>query len=147
MQPTIVIRYILNVMAIALTLEGEGVHPFQLKRSQLSCPQVFRSVALYGQKSSSSDNIRRKDQKDDDEYLFGSGSDLDYVNQFASDDEILSSLNRKVKELELGIGKRYIIRTQRGFLNVHHEVRISFGILCDKQQYCSNILYIFQTII
>ena len=146
MQPTIIIRYFLNVMVIALALKGEGVHPFQLKRSQLSCPQGFRSVALYGKKSSSSDDIRRKNQKDDDEYLFG--SDQDYVKQFTSDDEILSSLNRKVKELELGIGKRYIIRTQRGFLNVHHEVRITFGILCDRQQQrCSKVIHIFQTII
>jgi hypothetical protein len=78
---------------------------------------------LFGEKSSSSENLRRKDKQEGEEFLFGSGGDLDYIQNFPSDDQIFSSLNSKVKELELGIGKRYIIRTQRGFLNVHYEVR------------------------
>merc|ERR1712224_1114287 len=81
----------------------------------------YRSVTLYSKKSPSSENLRRKDQQEGEEFLFGSGDDLNHNRNFPSDDQISSSLNRKVKELELGIGKRYIIRTQRGFLNVHYE--------------------------
>lgn len=53
--------------------------------------------------------------------MFGSGADSDLSNDLPSDDQISSLLNRKIKELNLGIGKRYITRTQRGFLNVHYE--------------------------
>ena len=34
---------------------------------------------------------------------------------------LLQSLEARQKALSLGIGKRYVTRTQKGFLNVHYE--------------------------
>ena len=114
----------LLIIVVALLSIVVGVHSFQSLHAGLSSSQALRSVALFSENNSSSENIRRKDQQEGEEFLFGSGDDLDYARTFPSDDQIFNSLNRKVKELELGIGKRYIIRTQRGFLNVHYEVRL-----------------------
>jgi len=108
----------LFVTVAALASGIYGVHSFL---SQLPCTQTHRSATLFADKSSSSENTNRKDNQEGDDFLFGSGEDLNYNPNSATDDQISSSLNRKIKELELGIGKRYIIRTQRGFLNVHYE--------------------------
>jgi hypothetical protein len=40
----------------------------------------------------------------------------------SSDKGLLQALKLRQRELERGIGKRYITRTQKGFLNVHKEV-------------------------
>jgi hypothetical protein len=110
---------ILIATLVALSFGEDGVYSFQSAPTKLTSNQALRSVSLFGKKSSSSENI----QQDGEEFLFGSENDLDDARNFPSDEQISSSLNRKVKELELGIGKRYVIRTQRGFLNVHYEVR------------------------
>jgi len=119
-RTTTKIRNVFIATAVALAFRLHGVYSFQSVRIQSSSSQTLRYFALFGEKSSS-ENLRRKDKQEGEEFLFGSGSDLDYIQSFPSDDQIFSSLNSKVKELELGIGKRYIIRTQRGFLNVHYE--------------------------
>jgi len=119
-RTTTKIRNVFIATAVALAFRLHGVYSFQSVRIQSSFSQTLRCFALFGEKSSS-ENLRRKDKQEGEEFLFGSGSDLDYIQSFPSDDQIFSSLNSKVKELELGIGKRYIIRTQRGFLNVHYE--------------------------
>lgn len=59
----------------------------------------------------------------DHEFLGGGGSDFETVGTAPSDDEIFKSLSGRQKALRHGIGKRYVARTQRGFLNVHYEVR------------------------
>ena len=120
---TIGVRKALTITVFALFFAVDGIYSFQSIRPKLSCPQTFQASALFGEKSSSSENSSRKDQQEVEEFLFGSGDGADCVHNIPSDNQISSSLNRKIKELELGIGKRYIIRTQRGFLNVHHEVR------------------------
>jgi hypothetical protein len=55
---------------------------------------------------------------DDQELLFGN-SELDAVT--ISDTSVFQALNHRQKSLKLGIGKRYVTRTQKGFLNVHYE--------------------------
>ena len=115
-------RTVLIFAIAALALVINRAHSFQSVGTKLSPSQAIRSTALFGKKSSSSGNVRQ-DPQEGEEILFGSGDGLDCDNDLLSDDQISSSLNRKLKELELGIGKRYIIRTQRGFLNVHYEVR------------------------
>ena len=121
------IRKILTiiVVVVALAFRLDGVFSFQVTSRRSSPLRAHRSVTLFAENSSSSsENLRREDQQGGEEFLFGSGNDFEYVENFPSDDQIFSSFNRKIKELELGIGKRYIIRTQRGFLNVHYEVRM-----------------------
>lgn len=50
-----------------------------------------------------------------------SEEDIDQ-SKLPSDADILASLNQRIYELNVGIGKRYIVRVQqRGFLNVHSE--------------------------
>mmetsp|Transcript_6091 Transcript_6091/g.14767 ORF Transcript_6091/g.14767 Transcript_6091/m.14767 type:complete len:177 (+) Transcript_6091:282-812(+) len=120
-RTTINIQNALMVVVFALIFAVDGVHSFQSVRPKVSCPQTLQTSALFGEKSSSSENSSRKDQQEVEEFLFGSGDGVDCVHNIPSDNQISSSLDRKIKELELGIGKRYIIRTQRGFLNVHHE--------------------------
>lgn len=63
--------------------------------------------------------MERKDPHDGHDFILEHENNLE---NSISDDEISSSLSKKIKELKLGIGKRYIIRTQQGFLNVHYEV-------------------------
>ena len=120
------IRTIITITVAVLAFGTDRVDSFQLVRTQLQSSQAIRSFALFGKKSSES--VCRKDQQEGEDFVFGSGNDLNYAENVASDDEISSSLNRKLKELELGIGKRYITRTQRGFLNVHYEVRGYFAM-------------------
>lgn len=139
-RTTTKIRNVFIATAVALAFRLHGVYSFQSVRIQSSFSQTLRCFALFGEKSSS-ENLRRKDKQEGEEFLFGSGSDLDYIQSFPSDDQIFSSLNSKVKELELGIGKRYIIRTQRGFLNVHYEVRRYSSGLCWTSS--SDIRYVF----
>jgi hypothetical protein len=130
-RTTTKVRNIFTATVVALAFRLHGVYSFQSVRIQSSSSsQTLRSVALFGKKSSSSENLHRKDKQEGEEFIFGSGSDFDYIQNFPLDDQIFGSLNRKVKELELGIGKRYIIRTQRGFLNVHYEVRRYSSGLC-----------------
>jgi len=118
-----VLATVVAVMALAFRLDG--ILSFQASGRRLSPMRVHRSVRFYAENpSSSSENLSRKDQQEKEEFLFGSGNDLNDVEDLSSDDQVVSSLNSKIKALELGIGKRYIIRTQRGFLNVHYEVRI-----------------------
>ena len=126
------IRNVLIITIVALAFRVDKVYSFMSVRALFPPSQALRSVALFEKQSSSSENLRRKDQQEGEEFLFGSGNDLDYVRDFPTDDQLFSSLNRKVKELELGIGKRYIIRTQRGFLNVHYEVRSYLSEFCRK---------------
>jgi len=109
----------------------DGAFSFQPVESRLSpalrTQQQHRSsshsLVLFAENSSSSqDNAQRKiEQQEEELWLFGSGSDSELSEDYPSDDQISNSLNRKMKEIDLGIGKRYITRTQRGFLNVHYE--------------------------
>jgi hypothetical protein len=64
-----------------------------------------------------------KDALQDDEFFGGGSSKFDNAGTFSSDDVILTSLSQRQLALSRGIGKRYIARTQKGFLNVHYEVR------------------------
>lgn len=43
------------------------------------------------------------------------------VKENLSDDLITKALKSRTDELKVGIGKRYMVRTQRGFLNVHSD--------------------------
>lgn len=115
------IRNVFIIAAATLILKVNGVHSFMAERAEFSSKRAHPPAALFGNKNSSSENVRPKDQQEDGDFLFGNGDDFIDARNVPSDDQISSSLNRKVKELELGIGKRYIIRTQRGFLNVHYE--------------------------
>ena len=59
--------------------------------------------------------------------VVGGDGDLDDLRQndntqnLPTDDVLLQQLQQKTKELENGVGKRYIVRTTQGFLNVHSE--------------------------
>ncbi len=117
---TISIQNALILTVFGLVFAMDGIFSFQSPGVIFSSPRALRSLSLYSEKSSSPENSSRKDQQENEEFLFGS---VDCVDDIPSDNQISSSLNQKIKELELGIGKRYIIRTQRGFLNVHYEVR------------------------
>lgn len=57
--------------------------------------------------------------EDDREVLFGN-SEVDNDRNM-SGSSVYEALNDRKKALKLGIGKRYITRTQKGFLNVHYE--------------------------
>jgi len=50
----------------------------------------------------------------------GFGKETD-IGRDSSSSSLFQSFNDRQKELKEGIGKRYIARTQRGFLNVHNE--------------------------
>ncbi len=63
-----------------------------------------------------------KDTLQHHEFFGGGGSDFDTVGTVPSDDAIFKSLTGRQQALSRGIGKRYIARTQKGFLNVHYEV-------------------------
>lgn len=56
----------------------------------------------------------------DQDVLFGS-SKMDTVKSTTDETSFLTSLKDRQRELKNGIGKRYVARTQKGFLNVHHE--------------------------
>lgn len=103
-------RTVLILATIIQVTILDDVYSFQTSSKQLPSTRALRSITLFGGKSSS-----------EEEFLFGSGDNLDEVRNYPSDDDISNSLERKVRELDLGIGKRYIIRTQQGFLNVHYE--------------------------
>lgn len=107
------------VAVLALVLNG--AHSFQSVGALISPSRAIASTALLGGKSS--ENMSQG-QQESEEVLFGGEAGLDYAQDLPTDDQISTSLNRKLKELEYGIGKRYRIRTQRGFLNVHHEVSV-----------------------
>ena len=57
-------------------------------------------------------------ENDDSEVSISSDDDTT-----SSDDSLLRALKQRQEEVEKGIGKRYITRTQKGFLNVHEQVR------------------------
>ena len=71
-----------------------------------------------------------RDDTGKEEDLLGSGSDFDGVdtNDVLSDSDFFKALEGRKEELRDGIGKRYITRTQRGFLNVHEEVSHCFFV-------------------
>ena len=61
---------------------------------------------------------------DDDQadVLFGSSTLDATASTSATEDSLLfESLKERQKSLKHGIGKRYVARTQKGFLNVHYE--------------------------
>ena len=58
--------------------------------------------------------------EDDQDILFGS-STLDGTSGSQTDASLYESLKERKRALKHGIGKRYITRTQKGFLNVHFE--------------------------
>ena len=113
-----------KTVIIAITILAfllDGVHSFQSARMPFTPSRATLSTALLGEKSSFSENMSQG-QQESEEVLFGGEAVLDYARDLPTDDQISNSLNQKLKELEYGIGKRYRIRTQKGFLNVHHEV-------------------------
>jgi len=57
---------------------------------------------------------------DDQELLFGSSGVLDTADA-VDDSSIIKSFQQRQKALQQGIGKRYVTRTQKGFLNIHYE--------------------------
>jgi hypothetical protein len=60
--------------------------------------------------------------EDDQETLFFGSSELDGVTTTTTEDASLHrSLKYRQEALNNGIGKRYVTRTQKGFLNVHYE--------------------------
>mmetsp|Transcript_26226 Transcript_26226/g.72012 ORF Transcript_26226/g.72012 Transcript_26226/m.72012 type:complete len:220 (-) Transcript_26226:1845-2504(-) len=105
------------IVLVTLSFTTEGAFAFLIQSASL---RVNRSISVFAENCS--ENFQRKNQQQEEDYLFGSGNDLELSDDFPSDEQISSLLNRKIKELDLGIGKRYITRTQRGFLNVHYEV-------------------------
>jgi hypothetical protein len=56
----------------------------------------------------------------DQQVLFGS-SDFDTISSSFDASSLFTSLQERQDALKQGIGKRYITRTQKGFLNVHYE--------------------------
>lgn len=58
--------------------------------------------------------------EDDQDILFGS-STLDGTAESQTDASLYESLKERKNALKHGIGKRYVARTQKGFLNVHYE--------------------------
>lgn len=58
---------------------------------------------------------------DDQEVIFGGSGVLDSANTTDESSSLMKSLQKRKDELKQGIGKRYVARTQRGFLNVHYE--------------------------
>ena len=110
---------IIAITVLAFLLNG--VHSFQSAGVPFMPSRATLSTALLGEKSSFSENMSQG-QQESEEVLFGGEAMLDYAQDLPTDDQISNSLNQKLKELEYGIGKRYRIRTQKGFLNVHHEV-------------------------
>ena len=58
---------------------------------------------------------------DNQEVLFGGSDQLDSTVTSSDDSSVFQALKDRQKQLKLGIGKRYITRTQKGFLNVHYE--------------------------
>ena len=110
---------IIAITVLAFLLNG--VHSFQSAGVPFMPSRATLSTALLGEKSSFSENMSQG-QQESEEVLFGGEAMLDYTQDLPTDDQISNSLNQKLKELEYGIGKRYRIRTQKGFLNVHHEV-------------------------
>lgn len=106
------------IFALSLVLFGvDGVFSFQVADGRSSPVRIRRPVTLFAE-SSSSENMERKDHHDGQDFMLENENNL---KNGISDDEISHSLSKKIKELKLGIGKRYIIRTQQGFLNVHYE--------------------------
>lgn len=58
---------------------------------------------------------------DDQEVVFGSSGVLDTASSDTTDSSLWKSLQRRQSALQQGVGKRYVTRTQKGFLNVHYE--------------------------
>jgi hypothetical protein len=59
---------------------------------------------------------------DDDQEVFFGSSILDSVKSTTDEESsFFNSLIDRQKELKNGIGKRYVARTQKGFLNIHFE--------------------------
>ena len=56
---------------------------------------------------------------DDQEIIFGSSGVLDTTKSSYS--SLMQSLQKRQEALKQGVGKRYVTRTQLGFLNVHYE--------------------------
>lgn len=56
---------------------------------------------------------------DDQEVLFGSSGVLDPADTI--DTSIAEELKKRQAALKQGIGKLYVARTQKGFLNIHYE--------------------------
>ncbi len=46
----------------------------------------------------------------------------------SSDTDLWTELNKRKDQLELGIGKRYVVRTTNGFLNVHSDPSDPFAL-------------------
>jgi hypothetical protein len=62
-------------------------------------------------------------KSNDDEIGVPFGDTLDIPETDSVGDKIfMSALKQREEELRQGIGKRYITRTQKGFLNVHEKV-------------------------
>lgn len=57
--------------------------------------------------------------EDDQEVLFGTGGFVKTADNI--DSLLIESLKKRQNALQQGIGKRYITRTQQGFLNIHYE--------------------------
>lgn len=61
-----------------------------------------------------------EEDEDQVQQVFGAGA-MDAAKSVSQDADLLASLGRRQKALQMGIGKRFVTRTQKGFLNVHYE--------------------------
>ena len=82
------------------------------------CTVQISHCFLASSSSSNRFSQRRFLVEDDQEISFGN-SEMDTVT--SSSPSVFQALKDRQQSLKLGIGKRYVTRTQRGFLNVHYE--------------------------
>jgi hypothetical protein len=96
----------------------------------LPIPSVTTDITRWNQVSFRTDQLPRMKirlflvEEDEDQVqqqqVFGAGA-MDAAKSVSQDADLLASLERRQKALQLGIGKRFVTRTQKGFLNVHYE--------------------------
>jgi len=90
------------------------------KRARSAPVTTLRASPSSSSTSSSSSPNDSKATIEEDEVLSIFGA-LDDCNVTPDSSEIYQALNDRLADMEQGIGKRYVCRTQRGFLNIHKE--------------------------
>jgi hypothetical protein len=94
----------------------------------LPIPSVTTGFTQWNQLSARTEQLPRmairlflvEEDEDQVQQAFGAGA-MDAAKSVSQDADLLASLGRRQKALQLGIGKRFVTRTQKGFLNVHYE--------------------------
>uniref|UniRef100_A0A7S3L334 SH3 domain-containing protein n=1 Tax=Amphora coffeiformis TaxID=265554 RepID=A0A7S3L334_9STRA len=90
---------------------------FQMRGSWNTARTAPASTLTSSSSSSSSPNVN-KAVVEEDELIVG---DLDDCRATPDSSQLYEALQDRLAEMEQGIGKRYVCRTQRGFLNIHKE--------------------------